>query len=58
MNLVYSNRGLPRQPVAVPPPPPQRPVQTQPTRAVSIATKSMFERTIKPEGGCGCGGGH
>ena len=56
MNLVYSNRGLPRQTVVVPPPPP--PTQPQPTRAVSIANRSMFERTIKPEGGCGCGGGH
>jgi hypothetical protein len=58
MNLVYSNRGLPRQPVTLPPPSPQPQVQTQPVRSVSIATKSMFERTIKPEGGCGCGGGH
>ena len=56
MNLVYSNRGLPRQPVAVPPPAP--PTQPHPVRVASIATKSMFERTIKPEGGCGCGGGH
>lgn len=57
MNLVYSNRGVPRQPVAVPPPP-QQSIQAQPTRNVSIANRSMFERTIKPEGGCGCGGGH
>jgi hypothetical protein len=56
MNLLYSNRDVPRRTVVVPPPPPQRPVHTQPTRGVSIATKSMFERTIKPEGGCGCGG--
>lgn len=58
MNLVYSNRGVPRQPVTLPPQSPQQPVQTQPTRAVSIANRSMFNRTIKPEGGCGCGGGH
>lgn len=57
MNLVYSNRGVPIQ-SSVPPPPPQRPVQAQPIRAVSIANRSMFERTVKPEGGCGCGGGH
>jgi len=60
MNLVYSNRGFSRQTTQPPPPQPhpQQPVQAQPNRAVSIANRSMFERTIKPEGGCGCGGGH
>jgi hypothetical protein len=58
MNLAYSNRGVPKQPVTLPPSSPQQPVQLQPARAVSIANRSMFERTVKPEGGCGCGGGH
>jgi len=55
MNLVYSNRGVPRQ-AFVPPPPPPPP--TQPVRSVSMANASMFQRVVKPEGGCGCGGGH
>lgn len=55
MNLVYSNRGVPRQ-AFVPPPPPPPP--SQPIRSVSIASASMFQRVVKPEGGCGCGGGH
>jgi hypothetical protein len=55
MNLVYLNRGVPKQPV---PPPPQTQVQSQPIRPVSIANKSLFQRVVKPEGGCGCGGGH
>jgi len=58
MNLVYSNRGVPLQPFVPPPPPPQQPVQAQSTRPISIANRSMFNRTVKPEGGCGCGGGH
>ena len=54
MNLVYSNRGVPRQPIPSPPPPP--PPQIQPVRYVSIANRSLFQRVVKPEGGCGCGG--
>jgi hypothetical protein len=54
MNLVYSSRGVPLKPAVIPPPP----VQPQPVRSVSIATAGMFQRVVKPEGGCGCGGGH
>ena len=58
MNLVYSNRSVPRQPFVPPPLPYQPPAQTQPVRSISMVNASMFQRVVKPEGGCGCGGGH
>lgn len=58
MNLVYSNRGVPRQPFVPPPLPPPPSIQTQSARSISMANASMFQRVVKPEGGCGCGGGH
>lgn len=56
MNLVYSGRPAPAPPAIQPSSNSQ--TNVQPRRPTSIANASMFIRVVKPEGGCGCGGGH
>ena len=57
MNLVYSIKPTVQTKTLKPAPQPTSSLEIRPPR-VSLASGSMFNRMVKPEGGCGCGGGH
>ena len=57
MNLVYSRKPRVQPKTFKSEPPTTSTPEVRPPR-VSLASGSMFNRMVKPEGGCGCGGGH